>query len=237
MKSFWKKVGNHLLSILKGFVQQKKLYLRLPICLAAVIVMGFCLSWLILVNWGTDPCTALNLAIAAKLHLTLGNWQAIINSVLFIVVIIFGNNDLGFGTLANMFLVGYSCDFFSWIWSKCLPADFMTMYATTVGPVPVEPIRIAIFVVALALFIVAAALYMDMKLGTSPYDAISFIIQNKLLKKIPFRFVRMGYDLVVVGLALLFGSQNVGPVTIVIALFLGIVIEFLGKKISKVLDF
>ncbi len=227
MKNFWKKVGNHLLSILKGFVQQKKLYVRLPICLFAVIMMGFCLSWLIMVDWGTDPCTALNLAIAAKLGLTLGNWQAIINSILFVVVIIFGNNDLGFGTLANMFLVGYSCDFFSWIWSMVLPVDLMSNLA----------VRIVIFVVALALFIVAAALYMDMKLGTSPYDAISFIIHNKLLKKIPFRFVRMGYDLIVVGAALLFGSKNVGPVTIVIALFLGIVIEFLGKKISKVLDF
>lgn len=227
MKNFLRKVRDRLWSILKGTVQQKKLYIRLPICVFAVIVMGFCLSWLLMVDWGVDPCTAMNQAIASKLNMSIGDWQAIFNSVLFVVVIIFGNNDIGFGTLANMFLVGYSIDFFSWIWKLYLPANFMDPLG----------VRIAVFAIALIVFIIAAALYMDMKLGTSPYDAISFIIHQKLFKKIPFRFVRMAYDCIVIGIALAFGSQSIGIVTVVIALFLGTVIELLGKLIGKWIEF
>ena len=65
----------------------------------------------------------LNQTISTRLGISIGNWQALFNTVLLIFVIIFGGRNLGFGTLANMFLVGYSIDFFSWIWAKVLPAD------------------------------------------------------------------------------------------------------------------
>ena len=73
--------------------------------------MGFALSWLLLVDLGTDPCTLLNQTISTRLGISIGNWQALFNTVLLIFVIIFGGRNLGFGTLANMFLVGYSIDF------------------------------------------------------------------------------------------------------------------------------
>ena len=63
----------------------------------------------------------MNLAISGRLGMSLGNWQALLNCLLFIIVILWGREYIGFGTLANMFLVGYSIDFFSWVWSKVLP--------------------------------------------------------------------------------------------------------------------
>lgn len=53
----------------------------------------------------------MNLAISDKLGMAIGDWQALMNIVLLIFVIIFGGRNLGFGTLANMFLVGYSLQF------------------------------------------------------------------------------------------------------------------------------
>ena len=49
---------------------------------------------------------------------------------------------------------------------------------------------------ALFIFIIAASAYMGASLGTSPYDAISYILADKI-KKVPFRVVRICYDLVV----------------------------------------
>ena len=109
--------------IIQGFYQKKHFWTRLILVIAAVILMGFALSWLLLVDLGTDPCTLLNQTISTRLGISIGNWQALFNTVLLIFVIIFGGRNLGFGTLANMFLVGYSIDFFSWIWAKVLPAD------------------------------------------------------------------------------------------------------------------
>lgn len=98
--------------IIRGFYQKKHFWPRICAVLLAVITMGFSLSWLILVDLGTDPCTLMNCAISDTVGLSLGNWQALFNSVLLVFVIIFGGRNLGFGTLANMFLVGYSIDFF-----------------------------------------------------------------------------------------------------------------------------
>lgn len=209
----------------KGMYQKKHLGRRLVLVNIAVILMGFALSWLVLVDMGTDPYTCMNLAMAAKLHTTLGNWQALLNVVLFLIVFIFGKSNIGFGTVANMLLVGYSCDFFSWIWEKILPGQAFDSMG----------IRLMVLFPALILFIFAAAVYMDMELGTSPYDAISFIIADHL-KKVPFRLVRIGYDTFFMILGIILGGRF-GIVTLVMAFTLGPVISFVGEKIKKVLEF
>ena len=119
--------------IIQGFYQKKHFWTRLILVIAAVILMGFALSWLLLVDLGTDPCTLLNQTISTRLGISIGNWQALFNTVLLIFVIIFGGRNLGFGTLANMFLVGYSIDFFSWIWAKVLPADVYDFVVTAIA--------------------------------------------------------------------------------------------------------
>ena len=215
---------DRLKNILQGFYKQDKLFVRLPIMLFSVIMMGFCLSWLILVNWGTDPCSAMNLAISARLGISFGTWQASLNIALFIIVILCGGNDIGYGTFANMFLVGYSSDFFSWVWSKVLPAGFLDPMG----------IKIAVFVVAIIVFVFVAAIYMDSGLGMAPYDAIPFIIKDKVLKKVPFKVIRTALDFTAILISVVLG-RKVGIATICMALLLGTVIEFVGHKMKKIL--
>ena len=75
---------------IQGMYQKKNFWGRLVAVILAVITMGFSLSWLVLVDMGTDPCTSMNLAISAKLGMSIGNWQALFNSVLFVFVIFLG---------------------------------------------------------------------------------------------------------------------------------------------------
>ena len=129
--------------IIQGFYQKKHFWTRLILVIAAVILMGFALSWLLLVDLGTDPCTLLNQTISTRLGISIGNWQALFNTVLLIFVIIFGGRNLGFGTLANMFLVGYSIDFFSCsyrrvkIFSRCSSA-FRAQKMTSANPLRIS---------------------------------------------------------------------------------------------------
>ncbi len=207
---------------IQGMYRKKNFCGRLVAVILAVITMGFSLSWLVLVDMGTDPCTSMNLAISAKLGMSVGNWQALFNSVLFVFVIFLGRENIGFGTLANMFLVGYSLDFFSWLWAKFgIPAYFEASFL----------LRALVLLPALIVFIFAASVYMDVELGTSPYDAISFIVA-KYLPKVPFRFVRIVYDILVIIVAWLFGAK-IGIVTILMGFTLGPVITFVGNKISR----
>lgn len=122
---------------------------RFLIVLLAVIVMGFSLSWLVQVDFGTDPFTCLNIAIAEKIGTTLGRWQAIFNSILFVFVLAVGRKYIGFGTVANMLLVGYFVDFFSWVWRYILPE----------GAFDSSVLRVAVLLPALALFIFSVAVY------------------------------------------------------------------------------
>ena len=212
--------------------RRKNFVPRLLLVLFAVILMGFCLSWLVLCDMGTDPCTMMNLAISDKLGMAIGDWQALMNIVLLIFVIIFGGRNLGFGTLANMFLVGYSLQFFSWLWGIVLP------WCCNRWRFHFHDSAICVLFPSLICFIFAAALYMDVDLGTAPYDAVPYIIWNALKKKtssIPFRFVRMGFDIFVVIIALIFGGK-LGVVTVLMAFVLGPVIEFVGTMLQKVIE-
>lgn len=211
--------------IIDGFFHKKHFWFRLCAVVAAVIVMGFCLSWLLLVDLGTDPCTLMNVAIADTIGMSLGNWQALLNTVLLMIVVIFGGRNLGFGTLANMFLVGYSIDFFSWVWAKILPVDLFSSWG----------VRVAVLIPALAVFVLAVAVYMDMDMGTAPYDAIPIII-SKYVKRFSFRTIRMIFDFTVVVIGMCFGGR-LGIVTFLMALTLGPVIAWVGDLMKKKFEF
>ena len=187
--------------------------------LLSVIILGFCLSFLDKTSFGTDPCTTFNLGISKSLGLSLGNWQALFNSFLFLFVFLFGRDQIGWGTLANMFVVGYSYDFFSWINGMLLPADlFDTMLNRLLITIPI-----------LALFIIAVAIYISIEQGIAPYDAIPNMISKKLVN-IPFKLIRMGWDISITILGVLLG-EKIGLITIIMAFTIGPAISFVDKHI------
>lgn len=208
---------------IKNMYQKPNFGKRFLAVILAIITMGFALSWLKLVNMGVDAYSSMNLAISGRLGIGFGNWQAFLNCILFIIIILFGREYIGFGTLANMFLVGYAMDFFAWIWDMILPATLFDSMA----------VRIAVLVPALAIFVVAAAVYMDVELGTAPYDAIPMMIAKRQ-NKISFRVIRIVYDCLVILIGLAFGA-NIGIVTVLMALTLGPVIAWIGEKMTSFL--
>lgn len=204
-------------------VLDSKLILRIVCCFVSVIIMGFSLSWLIIIDLGTDPCSVMNLGVSNKLGISFGNWQLIYNILLLFVIIIFERKMIGIGTIFNMVLVGYSCDFFSYFWGIFnISYIAQSMF-----------IRIIIMVVALGVFVVAAATYMMMDIGVSPYDAIPFIIYKKQ-SKLRFKIVRIMWDMFAVVIGGVLGS-TVGIVTVIVAFLLGPVIEYVKPYINRII--
>ncbi|SHO53236.1 YczE/YyaS/YitT family protein [Anaerocolumna xylanovorans] len=202
-----------------GFKDKKRIFS----VIIAVILMGLSLSFLIRLNFGTDPCSAMNLGISRHLHLSFGTWLVLFNFILFILVILFDRSQIGWGTLANMLLVGYSADFFRWLFDFILPDNAFTALS----------IRIVVLIPSLLIFVLAAAVYMAVDLGSAPYDALSFIIASKL-KKIPFRIIRIAWDMTACLIGFLLGS-TIGIVTVLIAFLLGPVIAWVKEKINRFL--
>lgn len=199
---------------------------RIFLVLFAVIGMGFSLSFLIRTDLGGDPYTCMNLAISDRLTLSFGHWQALLNVLLLIIVILCDRKLIGIGTVANMFLVGYCVDFFTWVEDFFLPEEFTSAFLRGVIALP-----------ALVLFVISAALYMSSELGVAPYDAASFLLHKGITKyhglsKLPFRAVRIPYDFIACGICLLFGG-HIGLVTVFISLFLGPVVDKTGELLKK----
>lgn len=182
---------------------------RSIIVVFAVIFMGFNLSWLIRINMGTDPCTSMNLGISSHLPVSFGTWQLLLNLLLFLIVIYYDRHLIGVGTVANMVLVGYSADFFGWLWDRYLPSYIWNIMW----------FRIIVLIITLSLFVFSVAVYMTSELGTAPFDAVPFIIAQRQ-NKVSFRIVRMIWDIAAMIIGILTGS-TFGLVTLLMAFTIG----------------
>ncbi|MCD7709216.1 MAG: hypothetical protein LUI02_05010 [Clostridiales bacterium] len=209
---------------IRGLWDKPHFIKRMIFCFLAVCVMGFCVSWQNLTNLGTDPYSATNFGVSAKLGMSFGNWQAILNIVLFVIVFIKEKKNIGFGTLFNMFLVGYACDITTWARQRLLP-DLPSGGDMNIA------LRLLIAVVSLAIFVFAAAVYMSVDLGTAPYDALSFVIANSQ-HKLSFRVVRIIWDCAFTVVGFLVGGQA-GIITILMAFTIGPVTAWVSKKIIR----
>lgn len=197
---------------------------RIITVILAVILMGLALSFLVRLNFGADPFTVMNLGASNRLGISFGNWQVIFNAILFVIIILFDRSQIGWGTIFNMILVGYSLDFFSWVFDNTLPLDAFRSLS----------IRIIVLVPAILLFLFAAAVYLAVDLGSSPYDAAAFVLASKL-KKVRFRYIRIGWDISAGLIGFLLGSKAIGIVTFIIAFSVGPIISWMKIKIEKFL--
>ena len=200
---------------------------KFSIMLLGVVFMGFFLSFLREVDLGLDPCSFMGTTVSGRLGILFGTWQVLMNLVLIIIVIIFGRHLIGPGTIANMVLIGYISDFCRWVWAKTIPEYIFKDW----------PYRIIVFIISLICFVIAASFYMNADMGVAPYDAIPIILSNRVIRQIPFKFIRIAFDASVVVIGLLLGG-NIEICTILMVFLLGPMItavgNFLNKKMLKV---
>lgn len=204
---------------------------RLAFMLPAVILMGVFVSILVEIGWGTDPASFMNLNIAAALGWGLGNTQVLVYGIMLVFTFAFGAQMIGFGTLANMFLIGYVVDFCRWLWRNIGFAQFIQegTFAT----------HLAIFSVCLLLFVAVAAIYMNARMGVAPYDATPAIISG-WIPKVPFFVIRIIFDLSAVLAGVIAGTLCGGirgsiVGSIAMSFLLGPAISLVGKPLERVL--
>ena len=205
---------------------------RLAFMLPAVILMGVFVSLLVEIGWGTDPASFMNLNIASTLGWGLGNTEVLVYGLMLIFTFIFGAQMIGFGTLANMILIGYVIDLCRWIWKNIGFAQFIYDGSFAV--------RVVIFAVTLILFVVVASIYINAQMGVAPYDAMPNIISG-WIPKIPFAVIRILFDLAAVGIGVIAGKLTPEGIqgsivgSILMSLLLGPVISLVGKPLKKIL--
>lgn len=185
-----------------------------------IVGMGVFLALLIMVNFGTDTCSFLNLSLSQRFGISFGTCMAIFNISLFIPVILLDPKLINIGTVMNMLLVGYISDFSRLFWTQHLPTYWfeVTMY------------RVLIFIVALIPFLIAVAFYVNANMGLAPYDAIPNIISRKV--KLPYAVVRILWDFTAILIGVLAG-KHLTIATLVMAFTIGPSIMIIGRWIQR----
>lgn len=197
-----------------------------------ILFMGFFLSFLIKINWGTDPASFHNKTISLALGWTFGNWQLLYNTVCFVIVLLINCKLIGLGTFFNWVLIGYTADFFCWLWDRTIPA---AIFSTN----EYLALKLTIFVLALLLFVISAAFYMNAQLGLSPYDALARIFSEATEKHMPHFASRIIYDMTIVAIGatvgIIFGVpiKTALPGSIAVGLLLGPAIQLVGTFVNK----
>lgn len=211
-----------ILSLIQATTKKNKLPLRILLSALGVFVMGFGMSVLEKLNFGTDPYTCMNNGISMVSGISLGTAGLLVSAVMLVFVIVFDISSLGLGTIFNMVGFGYSIDLFRFIWAK-------------VGFDGVADGVLRYFLLAsmLVIFILAVSVYLAADLGSAPYDALPVIISQR--SKIRFVFVRMCWDICAVAIGFVLGS-SVGVTTLVCAFFVGPAASAVRRAVDKVLS-
>lgn len=182
------------------------------------IFTGFFLAFMITANFGTDPCSFMNLAISRKTGIPFGTLSLSTNLILFAPMLIFSKTRyLGLGTIANMTLIGYSSDLTRYIISLIMTEDFKALL----------PVRIVFLIIGLAGFIICCAIYMNLSIGLAPYDSIPKIICERT--SLPFTAVRMCWDALSIVIGIIVGRHLPNLGNILMVLFLGPTVSFVDK--------
>lgn len=147
---------------------------------------------------------------------TYGVFYMVLSAVMLAIDLFIARSYMGVATLVNMFLTGYIVDFAVWV-------------LQSLWPTPGLALRIVFLAVGVLVMCFASSLYMTSNLGVSVYDAIPIVIAKN--RKWPFRFVRIGCDLICVAIGTLAGLLP-GVGTLITAFFMGPLIEFFNHKFS-----
>ncbi|MBR0464399.1 MAG: hypothetical protein IJJ23_08470 [Clostridia bacterium] len=169
--------------------------------------------------FGTDPfqclCNGIDLSVPS---ISFGTLYVIICGVLLCAMLLIDKHYLGVATLINLFLTGYIAQFSQWTIQSIFGDPTMAM-------------RIVYLVIGVVVMCFASAMYFTADLGVSTYDFIALHIA-KVQNKVPFRFVRIGTDLICVLIGLILGYMP-GVGTIITAFFMGPLITVFNEKCAK----
>ena len=192
---------------------------RLIMTVFGVIICAIAVGFFKNSLFGIDPFQSFAQGSHARLFsgVTYGIYYMVISLIMLVVVLLLDKHYIGIATILNLFFSGHI-------------VDFANKYIESAIPNPSLAVRVVMLIVGVVVLCFASSLYMTSDLGVSVYDAIPIIISKRTEK--PFKFMRIGCDLICVIIGALCGLLP-GLGTLVTAFFMGPLIDFFNRKFSR----
>ncbi len=193
------------------------------------VVLGIGAAGLRFSLLGNEPYTAMNMAISDGLHMSLGNYQLLLNLGLFIIQLIWGRAYIGFGSIVNLCFLGYIVEAAGYVLNLLLgsAAEY-----SMIG-------KILFMLASLLVLTFGISIYQTANLGVAPYDYLALGMTDHF--PTPYFVNRVITDAisvctivaVVLGGLITWNQSHLGIGTIAGAFFLGPLINFYNKYNEK----
>jgi uncharacterized membrane protein YczE len=178
------------------------------------LLFGLAITLMIRSNLGTSAWAVLEVALASKLHISIGTMTVLMGFIVLIGALLM-REQLGWGTLANILSIGPWEDF----WLAIIPSVKENLLLQS------GMLLLAIFLMGLA-----SAIYIGVEAGAGPRDSMMLAI--KRTTGISIRAARAIIEVTVVTIGWLLGGPA-GIGTVVFALLVGPSVQF-GFKLFNV---
>jgi uncharacterized membrane protein YczE len=96
-------------------MKYKALFFRGIYAILGITIISIGITFMRYSGLGVDPITCLNTGVAKQIGLPFGTWQLIMFLVMVIGIFFFDRSKIGFGTLYNSIVIGYTSDFLLWV--------------------------------------------------------------------------------------------------------------------------
>lgn len=192
---------------------------RIGMSLAGNLLVGIGVAVFKLSAMGNDPFNGMNMALSELTGIAYPTLQILVNLLLFAVQLLFARELIGFGTVVNIFLIGYIV--------KVTYALLDRLF----GAPELFALQFAVMLIGMMICSLGLSLYQCSAMGTAPYDALALIL-DKRLKRLPYFWCRILCD-GSCALICLFSGGIVGLGTLLSAFGFGPVIAFFNKKVSR----
>lgn len=194
---------------------EKDILIRTLKLILGLMILGLGAAFFLYSGLGADPNSVFIEGLGVKLNISYGTASLIINSVLAFIVFVFKRTYLNIATIGNLFITGYSADFFVYLFGKL---GLNNTYF------PFQLIYIGFSLVILSF---AIAFYINQRLGIGAMDAMPQIISDKTGKS--FATTRRALDILALVAGILLGG-TFGIGTIIMSLGTGPMVGFYRRK-------
>lgn len=215
----------------KKYFSRQYVY-RYIIIVVSMMLNGLGVGLMRISCMGTDPFSSMNYSFSAFFHISLGTVVILVSCLLLGLSLFTMRSSLGFGTVANMVLLGTSAD----VWDH-----FITKAAGhEISFVGMEelPLRVLLVCMGILCMIFFNSFYISADLGMSPYDALGFIIE-KLSGGFPFKWARVVTDVICVAVTFFVAGKGgsqwelIGIGTVIMAFGTGPLLAFFKVRIAQ----
>lgn len=184
----------------------------LIILLIGLIIAHLGVTLFLLSALGTDTFTVFIQGLSRVFGLTVGTVHVIVLCILMVVMLLFTKGYVKPGTVVCAFCGGPIIDFFTWLINPVVNGD-SAMW-----------VRIVSMLLGCVILALGMSVVINSQAGTGPNDLVAIILSDKI-KKVEFRWVRVGCDLFFVVLGFFLGG-TVGAGTLVAVCLTGPLVQF-----------